>query len=286
MEELCFDRQVVIVTGAGGALGAGYAKFLAERGALVVVNGRTSGTVDATVSDIIANGGTAVPDCNDVAVEADLIVRSALDAFGRLDVVINNAAVWNDAPLYGDRFDEFTKAMDINLNGTLNLTRAAWPELAKTGGRLVQTSSAAVFGVNHPSYGISKAGVFGSVYGLKSAAEAAGIKINGVLPIAYSEMLETTVPEGESKEALRRMLPSQLAAFVALLCHDAVPFNGMCFDAGGRHACRVLYAHNPGAYGDTPEDFLKMAGQLSATEVLIHSPDAHAFSAWKIAKLR
>jgi NAD(P)-dependent dehydrogenase (short-subunit alcohol dehydrogenase family) len=286
MEELRFDREVVIVTGGGGAIGAAYAKFLAKRGAYIVVNGRTVATVNATVTDILADGGSAVADYHDVGQEAAVIVETALDAFGRIDVVINNAAVWNDAELHGERFDEFARGMNINLDGTLSLTRAAWPELAKTGGRLIQTSSAAVFGgVDHPSYGISKAGVFGSVYGLKVAAEAAGIKINGILPIAYSDMVETAVPEGPGKDILRQMLPSQLAAFVALLSHKTVPFNGMCFDAGGTHACRVIYAHNQGVHGSTPEAFLGQADELCATDEIIHSSDAGAFSQWKLNKL-
>lgn len=294
MKELRFDNQVVIVTGAGGAIGGGYARYLADRGASVVVNdigghGGAAGNrsaADVVVEEIRASGGKAVADQHDVVNEAQGIIRTALDAFGRVDVVINNAGVWDDAKIYDEPYDRFTRTLNIHLMGTLNVTRAAWHELAKTGGRLVQTASAAICGGSRTSaYAIAKAGIFGSVHGLKLSADGSGIKINGVMPLAYSQMTDKAVPDGPHKDILKKQLPSQVASFVALLCHSTVPFSGMCFSVGGGHVDRVVFAHNEGARGKTPEEFFELLPQLTDTSALMNCGNALEYSAWKTERM-
>lgn len=293
MKELRFDDQVVIITGAGGAIGAGYARYLADRGASIVVNdigiGESAGkrsAADAVVEEIQASGGKAVADRHDVVNDADGIIRTALDAFGRVDVVINNAGVWDDARIYDEPYERFTRTINIHLMGTLNVTRAAWHELAKTSGRVVQTASAAICGGSRTSaYAIAKAGIFGSVHGLKLTADGSGIKINGVLPLAFSQMTDKAVPEGPHKDILRKQLPSQVASFVALLCHSSVPFSGMCFSVGGGHVDRVVFAHNEGARGNTAEEFFELSARLTDTSELQDCGNALEYSAWKTERM-
>jgi NAD(P)-dependent dehydrogenase (short-subunit alcohol dehydrogenase family) len=146
-----FEGQVAIVTGAGGGLGRSYAHLLAAHGAQVVVNdyggdshGKpgTSAMADAVVAEIVASGGTAVADSNDVATNGARVVQTAIDTFGGLHVVVNNAGIAGGGTLDTIPVDEYDRMLAIHLGGTLAVCRAAWPVLRdQRYGRIVNTSS-------------------------------------------------------------------------------------------------------------------------------------------------
>ena len=167
-----FDGQIAIVTGGGGGLGREYALLLAAEGAKVVVNDYggdsrgtpgTSAMADEVVAEIQNAGGQAVADGRDVALAAADIVRTALEAFGGLHIVVNNAGIAGGGTLETIPAEDFDRMVAIHLGGTLGVSRAAWPILRAQGyGRIVNTSSASVFGLPGTSHYITaKAAIFG-----------------------------------------------------------------------------------------------------------------------------
>lgn len=181
-----FDNQVAIVTGAGGGLGRAYALELARRGARVVVNdlgGRPDGTrggsdaADSTVAEIIAKGGEAVANYDSVGTPAggEAIVRSAVDAFGTVDVVINNAGILRDKSFANVELSDVDAVIDVHLRGAFHVTQPAFRVMKEKGyGRLLFTSSAAgLFGnFGQANYGAAKMGLVGLSNVLASRARS------------------------------------------------------------------------------------------------------------------
>lgn len=263
MEDLRFDGRTVIVTGAGGnpSLGRTHALLLAARGANVVVNdiGRTEAphypgvaSAERVVEEIRAAGGRAVADTNSVAHEAGAraVVRTAIDAFGDVDVVINNAGISLCVA-----FDELSSAdtqrhVDINLMGTTWMCRAAWPHMRDQGyGRIVNTGSGAFAGqFGFAIYGASKGGIFSLTRALAVEGEPFGIKVNTVHPGGFTRMLLAqqfdTSPMYQYAQA---NLPADLVSpVVAFLAHESCPVSGECFDAMGGEVRRVYIAQSEG----------------------------------------
>src|SRR6266581_9456489 len=153
MAEVGFEGRVAIITGAGGGLGRQHALLLASRGAQIVVNdlggavdgtGASAGPAQRVVAEIEALGGAAVADGNSVASPegADAIVKTALDAFGRVDIVINNAGILRDKTFHNMTPDLLDPVIDVHLKGAFNVTRPAWIKMREQGyGRIVCTAS-------------------------------------------------------------------------------------------------------------------------------------------------
>jgi len=271
--ELRWDERVVVVTGAGRNLGRAYALLLAGRGARVVVNdlgvaiNDTDGTgpapetnpARAVVDEIVANGGSAVASTASVATPAGgaEIVQTALDAYGRLDVVINNAGVVRQAPFadYGPALveDELTS----QIGGHFNVTRAAWPHLVSAGsGRVLNLSSGAgLWGVpGMTGYSAAKLGVVGFTRALALEGAEHHIAVNVMAPCAK------TRPGGfgpiPASAALHDWLSlDQVAPVAAWLVHEDCTVSGECFSVGGGYIGRVSVAVNEGWRGRplTPE---------------------------------
>jgi NAD(P)-dependent dehydrogenase (short-subunit alcohol dehydrogenase family) len=249
-----------VVTGAGRGLGRAYARLLAARGARVVVND-LGGSPDgegsdpepaATVaSEINDAGGTAVPDHSDVAtvVGAEAIVGRALDAFGQLDVVVNNAGIirWAGPPEVDA--DNLAKHLAVHVGGSFNTTLAAWPHLLERGyGRIVMTTSTGIFGLpNNTAYATAKGAVIGLMRSLATATGSHDIKVNGIAPGAHTRMAGpgTAVPE---------MSPDLVAPMVAFLAHEDCPVNGEVYAAGFGRIARIFVATTKGyvAAGASP----------------------------------
>jgi NAD(P)-dependent dehydrogenase (short-subunit alcohol dehydrogenase family) len=261
-----FDGQVAIVTGAGGGLGREYALLLAAEGAQVVVNdygGDTRGhrgssaMADAVVEEILAAGGQAVADSSDVANEGADIVGRAISAFEGLHIVVNNAGIAGGGTLDTIPMDEWHRMLAIHLGGTLSVARAAWPILRNQGyGRIVNTSSASVFGLPGSSaYITAKAAIFGLTRALALDARPSDIKVNAIMPTAYSRLTQ------QSEELAPVMLAgfpaASVAPFVAALVTREVPCTGETFVVGGGRAARVVLATVPGLrYEATIDDCL------------------------------
>ena len=197
-----FDDRVAIVTGAGGGLGRTYAIELAARGAAVVVNdlggsfdgqGSSTSMADTVVAEIRAAGGRAVASYASVSTSAggEAIVNSALEAFGRVDVLVSNAGTLRNAPI-DDLPDETIDAMiAVHLKGAFNVCRPAFRQMKQRGyGRIVLASSAAGMLGNHrqAAYGAAKAGLVGLMNVLSLEGADHGVKANALLPTAMSRM--------------------------------------------------------------------------------------------------
>lgn len=271
MSELDFTGKTVIVTGAGRGLGRAYARLLAARGANVVVNdlgGDTDGAAPSAgpatlvAEEINAAGGTAVMNADSVASEegARSIVATALDAFGRIDAVVNNAGNYRLASFEDLTLDTVQAFLDVHYKGSLLMAHAAWPHLVAAGeGRIVNTVSAAMAGVpDMVHYGSAKGAVYGLTRNLAVAGAAHGVKVNAVAPGAGTRMMDVAadaLPPGTAEYMKEHMPPEMVAPVVAYLAHPACSLTGEVLNAaGGAVSRQVMMAtrgiHDPGL---TPE---------------------------------
>ena len=264
MPELRFDGRTAIVTGAGGnpSLGRAYALLLAERGANVVVNdiGRLPdalgyegvASAEAVVSEIEAAGGRAVADAHSVATPegAGAIVEAAMSAFGRIDVLVNNAGICPVVAFDAMSAEDFRQTIEINLMGTVYTCRAAWPHMKDARyGRIVNVSSGSMTGLAwQAAYAAAKGGVFSFTRALASEGAEFGIKANLVTPGALTRMVYAAQGETSSFIAhARQSLPPEIVApTVGFLAHESVPFTGECLESMGGHVARFYLARTPG----------------------------------------
>jgi NAD(P)-dependent dehydrogenase (short-subunit alcohol dehydrogenase family) len=259
-----FDGQVAVVTGAGRNLGRAYALLLAERGAKVVVNdlgvaiSDTDGSGEApvvnpalgVVEEIRSAGGVAVASTDSITdpAGADAIVALAVDTFGTVDVVVNNAGVVRQAPIDEMGPDLVGPVVATHITGTVNMTRAAWRVMRARGyGRLVNVSSGAgLTGVaNMAVYSMVKLGVVGFTRALALEGAPLGIKVNAIAP--YASVRGNDFGPLKWSPALAEWLsPAQVAPVTAWLCHRDCPVSGECFAVGGGFAGRVALASAEG----------------------------------------
>jgi NAD(P)-dependent dehydrogenase (short-subunit alcohol dehydrogenase family) len=268
-DELRFDDRVAIVTGAGGGLGRAHAMLLAERGARVVVNdfgGPRDGVgaggramADAVVGAITARGGTAVANSETVATTegADALVGQALDTWGRVDIVVNNAGITGQGNFAEP--ESYQRVYATHLVGTVNVLRAVWPTLLERGyGRVVNTTSGSVFGAaGSGDYAAAKGGVFSLSRNLAQDHRDTNIKVNAIMPIAYTRMT-AAIPHEPTVQWLEKWFaPEKVSQFVAFLCHESVPCTGETFTVGGGRAAHVVFAHTRGYFDldANPESF-------------------------------
>ena len=228
-----FDGRVAIVTGAGAGLGRAHALELARRGAKVVVNdfgggadgtGGSAAPAQQVVAEIRALGGEAIADGADVTDEAPVahMVRSALDAWGRIDILINNAGILRDATFAKMTLADFRKVVDVHLMGTAICTHAVWPVMraANYGRILFTTSTSGVYGnFGQSNYGAAKTGVIGLMNVLCLEGAKNGIRINTLSPGAATRMTSGLLPPAVT--AL--MAPERVAPGAAFLVSEGAP---------------------------------------------------------------
>jgi len=262
--DLRWDGRVAVITGAGRNLGRAYARLLAGRGAAVVVNDLGvsisdtdgAGTVPATnpgvavVAEIEATGGQAVLSTDSVATPAGgaAIVQTALDSFGRVDVVINNAGVVRQAPFAEYNPGLLDDELSSQIGGHFNVTRAAWPVMTGARyGRVVNLSSGAgLWGVpGMTGYAAAKLGIVGFTRALALEGAEHGIRVNVVAPCAKTRPGGFgPIPESPALHAWLSM--DEVAPLVAWLAHEDCSANGECFSVGGGYIGRVTVAVNDG----------------------------------------
>jgi NAD(P)-dependent dehydrogenase (short-subunit alcohol dehydrogenase family)/putative sterol carrier protein/acyl dehydratase len=241
--EIRFDGQVAIVTGGGGGLGRVYALELARRGAKVVVNdfggtrdgsgGGTQSPADKVVEEIKKMGGKAVASFDSVATPegGENIVRSALNAFGRVDILINNAGILQDKSFAKMEPDNWRKVIDVHLHGSYHVTQPAFRVMRENGyGRIVMTTSAAgLYGnFGQTNYGAAKMGLVGLMNSLKLEGEKYNIKVNTVAPLAATRLTSDILPP----DLQEKMKPEFIAPIVLYLCAKECPVSGAIYNTG------------------------------------------------------
>ncbi len=204
-------------------------------------------------AEIVDAGGAAIADGSDVAVPAGAraLVGSALDHFGRLDILINNAGIMRWAGMPEVDADDLGRHLAVHVVGSFNTARAAWPHMVDQGyGRIVMTTSAGMFGLpNNTSYATAKGGVVGLTRSLATAGAKHGIKVNAIAPAAWTRMAGG--PADAEMEA--RMSPHLVAPMAAFLAHEDCPVSGETYAAGAGRFARIFIASTEGYVHPTPE---------------------------------
>lgn len=259
MADLGYDGRVAVITGAGGGLGRSHALELSKRGALIVVND-LGGSVDGVggshtaaqqvVDEIKAAGGEAVANYDSVATPegGKAIIQTALDAFGKVDIVINNAGILRDAAFKNMDAEKLEPVIDVHLKGAFYVTQAAWETMRENNyGRIVNTSSAAgIFGnFGQTNYGAAKAGLVGLTRVLAVEGAKNNIKANAIAPVAKSRMTEDLLGP-----LVDKLGPEFVTPVVAWLAHEDCPVTGEVYSCGGGRVARVFTGVTTG-YTDT-----------------------------------
>ncbi len=264
MSKIEFDGRVAIITGAGRGIGKAHAKLLAERGARVVVNdlgGTRSGdgsdpeVSEGVVEEIRKAGGQATADTSDIAsVEgAAQLVRRAIEAYGRVDIVVNNAGMHMPDDFPDLETAAFRHYFDVHVAGTFNVTREAWPHMVEANyGRVVMTTSHGMLGSRSlTSYGSAKGGVLGLARALAVTGKDAGITVNCVAPVAVTRLTPNpsnapAKPRTDGGGVLEQSSPELVSPLVAMLCHESCSVTGETFLSGGRRFARLFIAETKG----------------------------------------
>jgi len=274
-----FDGRVAVVTGAGGGLGRAHALLLASEGAKVVINdygGDAYGTrgtaamADRVVAEIRRVGGAAVADDSDVAVNGSAVVQAALETFGRIDVVVNNAGTAGGGEFDAVAPEDFDRILAIHLGGTVAVTRAAWPHFkTQQYGRIVNTSSGSVYGLRGTSaYITAKAAIFGLTRALGLEGRNNGIKVNAIMPTAYSRL---TAQSPELRPIMEAGFPAErVSPIVAALASSECPVTAETFLVGGGHSARVVLGAVAGATDlHTVDDVLQRFDEAMDGDVVV-----------------
>lgn len=257
MSTLRFDDRVAVITGAGRGLGRAYALLLASRGAKVVVNdpggsltgdGTDSAPAQAVVDEIVSAGGQAVAVTDSVATAdgGQAIIDTAVDRFGRIDILIHNAGTVRRGSLKELTYDDFDAVLDVHLRGAFHVVRPAFPLMCDAGyGRVVLTSSIGGLYGNHQvaNYAAAKAGILGlcNVVALEGAAE--GVSCNAIVPGAVTRMAE-----GLDTSAYPPMGADLVAPAVGWLSHESCSVTGEFFVAIAGRLARAVIAESAGVY--------------------------------------
>jgi NAD(P)-dependent dehydrogenase (short-subunit alcohol dehydrogenase family) len=290
MPDLRFDDRVAVVTGGGRGLGREYALLLASHGAKVVVNdpgvgitgdGSDAGPAEEVVREITATGGEAVASTDSVATpeSGKAIIDTALDRYGRIDILVHNAGNVRQSSLKEMSYDDFEAVLDVHLRGAFHVVRPAFPSMCEAGyGRIVLTSSIGGLYGNHEvaNYAVAKAGVIGlsNVAAIEGAAH--GVKSNVIVPAAVTRMAE-----GIDTSAYPPMGPELVAPVVGWLAHESCSVTGEMLVALAGRVARAVISETPGVYRPSwsiADVGQHMAAIRDASDPVIFpvAPDGHA----------
>ncbi|MDG2026626.1 MAG: SDR family NAD(P)-dependent oxidoreductase [Acidimicrobiales bacterium] len=256
-DELRFDERAAIITGAGNGLGKAHALELARRGAMVVVNdlggavdgsGNDTSAAQAVVDEIKAAGGIAVANTGSVTdpAAAKRMTEQAIDEFGRLDIVVNNAGILRDKAFHNSDLENWQAVIDVHLTGAYNVTLPAYQHMREQGsGRIVMTSSpAGLYGnFGQTNYSSAKMGLVGFARAIKQEGGRKGVSANVIAPTA-----DTRMTEGLLGTLADDTPPELITAVVGYLCHDSCELNGEVLACAGGRVARVFVGATPGIF--------------------------------------
>jgi NAD(P)-dependent dehydrogenase (short-subunit alcohol dehydrogenase family) len=253
MTDVRFDDRVVVITGAGNGLGRTYALEMGKRGAKVVVNdlggsafgdGADKAAADVVVDEIKAGGGEAVANYDSVT-DGDKIVQTAMDSFGKIDVVINNAGILRDKTFHKMEEQDWDLIYDVHVRGAFKVTHAAWPYMRDQNyGRMIFTASAAgIYGnFGQTNYAMAKLGLHGMSQTLALEGRSKNIMVNTIAPIAGSRLTETVMPQ-QLVDALK---PEFIMPLVVKLCDENSQETGGLYEVGAGFIGKVRWERSKG----------------------------------------
>lgn len=276
-DTISLKDKVVIITGAGGGLGKVYALQFAQRGAKVIVNdlggtlggsGGSTKAADVVVEEIKSNGGIAVANYDNLVTNPQGILKTALDNFGTVDILINNAGILKDSSFKNMDLKKFNDVMDVHLNGAFKLTKLCWEIFKnKKYGRIIMTASpAGLYGnFGQANYSCAKLALVGFGETLAKEGFKYNIKVNIISLLAKSRMTETVLPP----DILEKLSPEKISPLVLLLTSDQCPSTGSIYEVAAGLFAQIKWQRSQGLYLNpsidtfTPEAILKNFDQIS-----------------------
>ena len=257
---LRFDNRVAIVTGSGRGLGREHALLLGRLGAAVVVNSNTPSTAEKTVKDIVNAGGKAIVYVGSVAdrAVADALVKKAVDTFGRIDIVINNAGFTKPAAFESATNAFLSEILDVHVGGSFNVTQAAWPYMRKQRyGRVVMITSHWIFGKAEQSvYAAAKLAVVGLTKTISLEGREHNILVNSVATAGFTDSIMENTESVQAQELMKQYIPAAEAAPPVLwLTHEDCKVSGETIGAMGRIVTRIFIAETHGFQGAAGEEW-------------------------------
>ncbi|UUY08282.1 SDR family oxidoreductase [Pseudomonas sp. J452] len=284
-EAIRFEDKVVIVTGAGGGLGRAHALLFAKHGARVVVNdlggsahgeGANASAADKVVAEIRAAGGTAVAN-HDSVTDGGKIVQNALDAFGRIDVVVNNAGILRDKSFVKMEDADWDLVYKVHVEGAYKVTHAAWPHLREQNfGRVIFTASTSgIYGnFGQSNYGMAKLGLYGLTRTLAIEGRKNNVLVNAIAPTGGTRMTEGLIPP----QVFDQLRPELVSPLVVFLGSEQCQDSGGLYEVGGGWIGKVRWERSLGAgfdpkAGFSPEDVVGHWKQIGDFEGAVHPDD-------------
>ncbi|MCU1732492.1 MULTISPECIES: SDR family oxidoreductase [unclassified Pseudomonas] len=280
------EDKVVIVTGAGGGLGRAHALLFARHGAKVVVNdlggsthgeGANASAADRVVAQIREAGGTAVAN-HDSVTDGQRIVEQALDSFGRIDVVVNNAGILRDKTFHKMDDADWDLVYKVHVEGAYKVTRAAWPHLREQNwGRVIFTSSTSgIYGnFGQANYGMAKLGLYGLTRTLALEGRKNGVLVNAIAPTGGTRMTEGLIPP----QVFEQLKPELISPLVVYLGSEQCQDSGNLYEVGGGWIGQVRWERSLGAgfdpqQGFSVEDVAANWGRIGDFEGAVHPKDS------------
>lgn len=285
-ESIRLDEKVVIVTGAGGGLGRAHALLFARHGAHVVVNdlggsthgeGASASAADRVVAEIREAGGTAVAS-HDSVTDGERIVQQALDTFGRVDVLVNNAGILRDKTFHKMEDSDWDQEYRVHVEGAYKLTRAAWPHLREqNAGRVIFTSSTSgIYGnFGQANYGMAKLGLYGLTRTLALEGRKHGILVNAIAPTGGTRMTEGLI----APQVFEQLKPELISPLVVYLGSDRCQDTGGLYEVGGGWVGKVRWERSLGVgfdprQGMSVEDIAASWDAIGDFEGAVHPQDS------------
>jgi NAD(P)-dependent dehydrogenase (short-subunit alcohol dehydrogenase family) len=284
-EAIRFQDQVVIVTGAGGGLGRAHALLFAKHGAKVVVNdlggsthgeGANASAAAKVVEEIRAAGGTAVAN-HDSVTDGEKIVQHALDSFGRVDVVVNNAGILRDKTFHKMEDADWDLVYKVHVEGAYKVTRAAWPHMREQNyGRVIFTASTSgIYGnFGQSNYGMAKLGLYGLTRTLAIEGRKNNILVNAIAPTGGTRMTEGLIPP----QVFEQLKPELVSPLVVYLASQACAETSGLFEVGGGWIGKTRWERSLGSgfdprAGFSPEDVAEHWQQICDFDDAVHPAD-------------